>query len=162
MFRWVVEVLPGTLIGHFDRNLRRRRFEIENPDNHRPAAAKYFCMISAWVSLTIGALLAPPLLGLLAVLLFVGLLPIPFSDSAARVVQRVLASIIGDSYAFLGNPLMAAALADRVGGDIRRLAETCDRIVIAAHSQGGVLGAVAPRPPCAHPGGSHGDRSLAR
>jgi len=145
VFGWVVKILPGTIVTHFDRRLRRTFFEINNPDNLQAPGIKYLRLVRDLVLLALAAIVVPPLLCGLTAALLVGFLPIPFAETIARAIQRILATIVGDSYALLGNPLLGSAIVDTVRQHIRRLGDRCQRVVVIAHSQGGAIAHAAVR-----------------
>ena len=145
VFFWVVSVLPGTLVAHFHRRLRRTIYSILSPDNLGSRFGKYLRLGRDLAALVLAMLVVPPLLCVLILAVLIGFLPVPFADTIARTLQRIIASIIGDSYALLGNALTAGTVVSQVRRDVKWLAARCEYVAIVAHSQGGAIAQMAVR-----------------
>jgi hypothetical protein len=76
---------------------------------------------------------------LLLVLGLLAVLPVPSIRRWVTGVVLGLESLIGDSFAFSGNPIANSAVTSRVRLDLDWLAERCDSIVVVAHSQGAAI-----------------------
>jgi tetratricopeptide (TPR) repeat protein len=97
------------------------------------------------MSLLAAMLVVPPLLCALTLAVLIGFLPVPFADTIARTLQRVIAAIIGDSYALLGNAITAGTVVSQVRRDLAWLASRCERVIVVAHSQGAAIAQMAIR-----------------
>ena len=80
--------------------------------------------------------LAPLFIALLALVLILGLLPIPQLRSLILSAQTTLIGTVGDSLAFVESPIRAALIRNRILEGLERLKDRCERTVIVAHSQG--------------------------
>lgn len=139
VFEWVVRILPLVVVSHFDRRTRRTWFEFRNRDARSSRLISGSRLVLEVIRLVAGMILAPPLLVAILGLSVLGFLPVPLVDSAARLMQQVLAAVIGDSYVLLSKPLARGAILETVRRNVRWLASRCERIVLVAHSQGGAI-----------------------
>jgi len=136
---WMLTTLPVTLVAHFDRQMRRSWFMLDNPDNLSSFLAKAIRLIRSVAALLGAIALLPLLLIVIAGVVLLGLLPIPVVDALAQKVQRLLAATIGDSYSLLNHPMARGSILARVRRDLAWLGGRCERIAVVAHSQGGAI-----------------------
>jgi len=84
---------------------------------------------------------------ILALLLVVGLIPIPKLRRALLNVQLRTAATLGDCYVLLARPIEAASIVSGVRRDLLWLSARCSEVVVVAHSQGGAVAHLALRGP---------------
>ena len=138
--RWSFDIVPWTLIAHFDTRVRRAWFRLRQAATWEEQARAI--VGAAWESLVLMfvSLVGIPLLFVLLVtILMVAALPISYARNVAAWLQRVIAATIGDSYVLVGWPIAAAAIVERVARDFAWLQERCQRVIIVAHSQGAAI-----------------------
>jgi hypothetical protein len=76
----------------------------------------------------------------MAVLLLLGIVPIPKLRAAILRTQQLLVGTVGDSYLYLTSSIRGAALISKVQRDLKWLADQgCTRIAVVAHSQGAAI-----------------------
>lgn len=140
LLSWSVHIVPWSIVLHFarsfDRGLARAR---EAPSLPRQVGASLGLAFGSLTALLAGVLLAPALVLLLALLLLVGLLPVPRLRSFVAAAQRVLAGSVGDSLVLLESPIQAAAMRSRVRDELGRMARQCEQVAVVAHSQGAAI-----------------------
>lgn len=138
---WAKGALPNTLFSHVDRRFRRSGYALaEHFSTRRWGAAGL--EILRW-HLSLGFMLAsmlalPVVIVLLLLLPFLAALPRPL-DGIATWLQRVLASTVGDSYAFKQNRFGEAAIVRTVRDRLEWLAARSRKVVVVAHSQGAAI-----------------------
>jgi hypothetical protein len=98
------------------------------------------------MALLLAAVLSVPL----ALLLLLGLLPIPYIRTLVLAAQSRLTATVGDSLAFVESPIRAAFIRACILDGLARLRQLCKHTVIVAHSQGAAavldtLGGIAER-----------------
>jgi len=125
---WAFKVLPHTLATHLTKNalLDFARF---GP----------FVAIVVTLKVLAGVILAPLVLGVVGLALVLGLLPFDLTQRLSVVIQRVLSSVVGDSFVLLSSPMRRAAILTKVREAIEATAKRCDNIVVIAHSQGAAI-----------------------
>lgn len=129
--RWILMVLPWTLLSHFDRVAQRGTRE-----SMLRAPGSLWLMLLAVMVLPLA-----PLLGIVLVLLLVlRLAPFDFARNLSAQFQRAIAATVGDSMTLLDSPIQRAAIIDRVHAAYKWLEERgCEEIAIVAHSQGAAI-----------------------
>ena len=144
--RWGLRIIPWMVGSHFGAPVRRilaRRSEASKGDRLWKQSVFWLLWFGRLVGSVIGliaALLATPLLlGALAILLLVGLLPIQQVREALLKIQLKVASTLGDSHVLVSRPIEAASIVGQVRRDIYWLASRCKVLVLVAHSQGGAV-----------------------
>jgi hypothetical protein len=142
---WSITALPWSVVIHFAENYWQTTGDVSRT-KRVIAITKASCQL-----LTILAL-APISIGLLALALLLGLLPIPQLRTAILSAQSVLTATIGDSFAFVESPVRAALIRTRIINALNLITPRCLHTVIIAHSQGAavvldVLGAFTPEKP---------------
>lgn len=137
--RWSFDIVPWTLIGHFDTRLRRAWFRFRQAATLEEEIAATLAWLSQVVYLSAVVLAAPLLVAVLFATLVLTALPIPFMRDVAGAIQRLLAATIGDSYVLVGWPIARASILSRVSRDFHWLEERSERIMIVAHSQGAAI-----------------------
>jgi hypothetical protein len=90
----------------------------------------------ALLKLIVGLLLAPFLILALAVVLLVGLIPIPGVRVALLRAESLFTATVGDSLVFVESPVRAALIKTRILEGLEGLQQRCDRTIVVAHSQG--------------------------
>lgn len=83
--------------------------------------------------------LSPLIVAALAVMLLLGLLPVPQLRSLMLAAQSTLTATVGDSLAFVKSPVRAALIRSRVADALERLRKRCERMIVVAHSQGAAV-----------------------
>src|SRR4051794_33486667 len=83
--------------------------------------------------------LAPVFIALLALVLVLGLLPIPQLRSLILSAQTTLIGTVGDSLVFVESPIRAALIRNRILEGLQRVKERCERTIVIAHSQGAAI-----------------------
>jgi hypothetical protein len=140
---WSFEVLPWTLMAHFDRRFRRMCFQCSKAfvGGHPIKRGLPYLGRSLLESIktVIALALLPLLLAILLALTLLGMVPYAPVRDFARTVQRQLAATIGDSFVLMDQPIIAAAITDSVRENLEWLAARCKRIAVVAHSQGGAI-----------------------
>jgi tetratricopeptide (TPR) repeat protein len=140
---WSFKVLPWTLIAHFDRRFRRMGFQFSKAiDGVHPLKRGLPYLVRyplEGIKTFIALALLPLLLAILSVLTLLGMVPYAPVRDFARTVQRQLVATIGDSFALMDQPIIAAAITDSVRENLEWLAARCKRIAVVAHSQGGAI-----------------------
>jgi len=136
---WAVDVLPWIVIAHVDRQIRRAGFRF----SQAPTLWEEFVTRLVWVlrcvSLLLAILIAPILVALVLGMLIIGMLPLPKVREFVGAVQRGIASVLGDSFIFVGKPIARAAILSRVRADLQWITARSDRVAIVAHSQGAAI-----------------------
>jgi tetratricopeptide (TPR) repeat protein len=140
---WSFEVLPWTLMAHFDRRFRRMCFQwykafvgVHPLKRGLPSLGR---SLLESIKTVIALALLPLLLAILSALTLLGMVPYAPVRDFARTVQRQLAATIGDSFVLMDQPIIAAAITDSVRENLEWLAARCKRIAVVAHSQGGAI-----------------------
>src|SRR5262249_36436100 len=87
----------------------------------------------------IGVISVPLVIVGLALLLVLGLLPIPQLRSWIVAAQSALTATIGDSLAFVESPLRAGLIRTRTRESLVDLKAVCERTIVVAHSQGAAV-----------------------
>ena len=132
---WVLGIGPWVLATQF-HGIRDR---VQIP---RSGPALLTWLLWPTAILTLAALVAASavlslLLTILAVLvLLLRLVPIGPLQSLAEGIQRSLASSFGDLMVLVQSPSRFGAMRSQVRADVRALIESCDNVVVVAHSQG--------------------------
>ncbi len=141
---WGFRIVPWTLVFHFQRRLRaaatglhRARAEARSLATQAARAGRLLLEI---VALTLALFLSPILLAVIAIVLLIGLIPIPRVRGLVHRLQRGLALTVGDSYALLGPNIGAGAIYGRVTRDLEWLSERAETTAVVAHSQGAAVG----------------------
>jgi hypothetical protein len=150
---WATSVLPGTLLAHMDRRLRRAGYAVaERLRSISPVRG--LLAIPRWVAEWAYVLLAlaglPLLIAAVMLLILAGLLPPPLNRLASGL-QRMLSATVGDSYAFKQNRIKGAAIRRTVLERLEWLAARCRKVVVVAHSQGAAIAHEALRQPLTAP-----------
>jgi hypothetical protein len=157
--RWGFGVLPWMMGSHFGAQVARRlreRPRVSSPSNaERPSewTHREVWALTRWMwrcaaaigGLGVGFLSTLVTIPILAVLLVLGVIPIPKLRSALLNVQLRLAATLGDCFVLLARPIEAAAIVSEVRRDLQWLAGKCSEVVIVAHSQGGAVAHLALR-----------------
>jgi tetratricopeptide (TPR) repeat protein len=137
------EILPWTLIAHFDRRFRRNGFALHAALENRRHLWRIPALSSRWFvegfKVTLMLALSPLLLIAIGSLVLLGALPITPVRNFAGAVQRALAATVGDSFVFMQQPFTGAAICQSVTSDLEWLAARCKKVVVVAHSQGGAI-----------------------
>ncbi len=97
---------------------------------------KVFARLTAFGQLLVALALTPFFIVLMAAALLLGVLPIPQLRTIILSAQSALTATVGDSLAFVENPMRAALIRTRILDGLKQLKNVCDRTVIVAHSQG--------------------------
>jgi hypothetical protein len=138
---WSFTALPATLVAHFDRRFRRIQFASERSLLSSRWTWNYLRALALllWQApvLLLALALTPIMLAATALLLLLGLAP--KMRDLAGALQRGLAATIGDSYVFIGRPIIAAAICTSVRESLEWLAARCRKVAVVAHSQGGAI-----------------------
>ena len=134
--RWILMVLPWTLLSHFDRAARRRSAHQGTRESMVRPPGSLWVMLLAVIVLPLA-----PLLGIfLALVLVLRVAPFDFARTFSEQIQRTLAATIGDSMILLDSPIQRAAILDRVHAAYKWLeAKGCAEVAIVAHSQGAAI-----------------------
>lgn len=127
---WLVTVGVWVIVSHATQGTGR-----EGPEWKR--------WLAYWTRLTLGLLLAIGLQLLVGVLWLVSLLPLPWIGEALSRWLLRLTSVLGDSYVLSESEMNRAAIVSSTRAAIRWLAETCEHVVVVAHSQGGAIAHLA-------------------
>jgi hypothetical protein len=133
--RWGLGVLPRTIGSHLGVRVHRAAGRWR----HERSAWALAVLLGRFGVLLLGLFASLPALALLALMLLVGLLPIPSLRNGLRRLQQRIAALLGDSYVLVVRPVEAAAIVGRVRRDLAWLADQCDQVVVVAHSQGGAV-----------------------
>jgi hypothetical protein len=126
---WSVRAVPWSIAVH----IAQRYWQ---PDRQASGKAKLIALANAVVHLLVALALAPVFIALLALVLLLGLVPIPQLRSLILSAQSTITGTVGDSLAFVESPLRAALIRTRIFEGLNRLQARCERTVIVAHSQG--------------------------
>jgi len=142
---WSVRALPWSIALHI-----AQRYWQADPNASR--TRELWAGAKAVLKLLGAMALAPLFIALLALVLVLGLLPIPQLRSLILSAQTTLIGTVGDSLAFVESPIRAALIRNRILEGLERLKERCARTVIVAHSQGAAavfdaLGGIPQAPP---------------
>lgn len=137
--RWALQILPWTVIAHFDRRVRRMGFKVVDSATRWQSIRAVFGVVAEATALIAALWLIPLLAGVIVAMLAVGSLPIPKIRDLIGSVQRTLAATVGDSYVFVGQHVAGGAIKSRVRTALGWLSERCERVAIVAHSQGGAV-----------------------
>ena len=129
---WSVRAVPWAIAIHVAQNYWNAT-EGEKPRRN----VKHIAI--AILQLLVGLALAPLFVILLALTLFLGLLPIPKMRSFILAIQSTLVSTVGDCLAFVESPMRAALIRTRLLNRLRWLKERCDHTIVIAHSQGAAV-----------------------
>lgn len=140
LVEWGYRIIPGTVGNHFGAQLARALKD-------RPRNAPQGFQTTLWVlrvaasfaRLLAALLLSPLLVAGFAILLLVGLIPIPQVRQALLALQLKFAATLGDSYVLVSRPIEAASIVGQVRRDIAWLAKRCKIVIVVAHSQGGAV-----------------------
>ncbi|MFQ5349601.1 MAG: hypothetical protein ACE5EG_04055 [Thermoanaerobaculia bacterium] len=154
---WSFQTVPWAISIHFARRVQHARSRVIEATSWRTRLLRLIELFAGSVSgLVAGLLLSPLILVLLLLLLVLGVLPIPQVRSFVANVQRSLAGSIGDSLVLLESPVQAAAIRTKLGRAIAWMADSCERLVVVAHSQGAAIAVDAlAADPAAARGGAH-------
>lgn len=133
---WAIGVGPWVIASQLDAAARRTAKQ--NAPRWLVILAKVFLYVAAGLA---AALITP----LALLLMIVGLLPIPGLRDFIVGAQRNLSGSYGDLSILVRSPVGFAAMWSTVEGDIKRLSEHCDQVVIVAHSQGSAISWMALR-----------------
>jgi len=126
---WSVRALPWSIALH----IAQRYWQADpSPSSTRKLLAGTKAVLELLGAMT----LAPLFIALLALVMALGLLPIPQLRSLILSAQTTLVGTVGDSLAFVESPIRAALIRNRILAGLKRLKELCERTVIVAHSQG--------------------------
>lgn len=140
---WSFEVLPWTLIAHFDRRFRRLGFRFYNAINNSRPLPGVLVAIVLWLAeglkLSLALAVSPLLLVLIGLISLLGLIPYAKLRDFARAVQQKLAATVGESYVFMHQQITGAAICASVAADLEWLGSRCKRVAVVAHSQGGAI-----------------------
>ena len=140
LFRWSVDIVPWTVLAHFDTRMRRAWFRLlQGATREGVIFAALGAILKLIILIVVSLVAIQVLLVLLLAILVIAALPIPYARDAAAWLQRLLAQTIGDSYAFVGWSVARAAIVGRVARDFTWLQQRCERVVIVAHSQGAAI-----------------------
>ncbi|MFH0343391.1 MAG: hypothetical protein ACHBNF_14995 [Chromatiales bacterium] len=136
---WGLQILPWTLSTHFATRARRVFHNLHAARGlQRGVVAGRLGLESLGFFLAV--LLFPALATLLALVLIVGVLPIPRIRAFAARLQRIVSSTLGDSFVLIASPIQEAAIVGTVERDLCWLAgKRCRRIAVVAHSQGAAI-----------------------
>ena len=160
LVRWGFGVWPWIVGSHFAAQVQRRLREYRHEPKEAPASASLSTSRKVWTvttrtwrlavasgGLAFGLLSTVITIPLLALMLVLGLLPIPKLRSALLQMQLQLASTLGDCFVLLARPIEAAAIVSAVRQNLQWLATRCSEVVVVAHSQGGAVAHLALRGP---------------
>lgn len=89
----------------------------------------------------VGALAAVILLQIVVVVLWIlSIIPVPKLRTLLRDIALMIQGVLGDSFVFTFNPLIRAAVSDRIRHDLQWLRDQgCEKIAVLAHSQGSAV-----------------------
>jgi hypothetical protein len=135
--RWAFVIVPSTIASHFMIRMRRHR------TTKQSEIKQFLLLLGSLFSLAVAMIAMPFLILGLALILFLGLIPISRVQELAGAVQRALANTLGDSLALLGNAVQAAAIVGGVRRDLEWLSVECEKVVVIAHSQGAAVAHLA-------------------
>lgn len=134
---WLIASVPW-MIGDYMRGAWQRGARRGRKDKPR-----WYVSLGRWGLIpgyfVAGALLAGPIILLLALLPIAGLIPIAWVQKQVSAIPRALAATLGDVYVILATRVDAAAIADRIVRDHKWLAKQCASTVIVAHSAGAAV-----------------------
>src|SRR5450631_954732 len=137
------EILPWTLIAHFDRRFRRIGFALYVAFDGVRHWSRLPALLWRWLvegtKVTLMLALSPLLLAAISSLVLLGAVPITPVRNFAGWVQRGLAATAGDSFVFMRQPITGAAICQGVTSDLEWLAARCKKVVVIAHSQGAAI-----------------------
>ena len=159
--QWGFGVLPWIVGSHFAAQIQRRIRERpsspspSDPEATHTRAHHRIWSHTGWIWRLVGAiggygfglLLSAVTMPILALLLVVGLIPIPKLRRALLNVQLRTAATLGDCYVLLARPIEAASIVSGVRRDLLWLSTRCSEVVVVAHSQGGAVAHLALRGP---------------
>ncbi len=125
---WAFKVLPHTLATHLTKNT------FSDLSRFGP-----FVAIVVTLKVLAGLIVAPILVGFVGLALILGLLPFDLTQRLSAVIQRILSSVVGDSFVLLSSPMRRAAILTKVRQAIEAAAGRCESVVVIAHSQGAAI-----------------------
>jgi hypothetical protein len=136
---WGLFVLPWTVSSHFGARIRRA-FKKLGDAKGLQHLIRALPLLLHCLEFFIGLVLVLSATELV-LLLLLALSPIRISFVGRFVasVQRMLAGIVGDSYAVVARPIQAAAVTGQIRRDLEWLTTRCQSVVIVAHSQGAAV-----------------------
>lgn len=138
--KWSVQLFPWAVASHFGEQMQRRMRAAEiSGQGLAKLARSTGNLVSASLFLALGLCLTPVIVALMLLMLILGLVPISWIRSAVGSFQRMLASVIGDSFTLLDNEIQAAAIVGRVRRDMLWLSKRCNKVALVAHSQGAAI-----------------------
>ncbi len=133
---WTIPVLPAALVAHFARPLAASGHERkENQGAWRTIAFLWHCLSAFLFIVPVAVLLTTAML----ILLLASIVPLKKLTETVKAFQQKLASVLGDSYAFIQSPSRRGVILDRFRTTLTQLADDCDEVVIVAHSQGAAV-----------------------
>ena len=148
LLEWSFRVLPWATASHFTLRIPKtwlllkagaEEFSTTDKTTYRIALTIVINILKA-ILLTFSAMAVLPfILMTLAIMLLLGLAPIPQLRSLAYSVQRFLAASVGDSLVLLGSPMRESAILARVRRDLEWLSLRCTKVAVIAHSQGAAI-----------------------
>jgi hypothetical protein len=102
----------------------------------KSSGAKHLALAIAFGQLLVALVFTPVFIVFLALIIVLGLIPIPQVRSLILSAQSRLTVTVGDSLAFVESPVRAALIRTRILDGLERLRRVCDHTVVVAHSQG--------------------------
>jgi len=133
--RLVLGVLPYTIGSHLGVRVHRAWGRWRQDWS----LGRLAVLLGRFGALLLGQFASLAALPLLALLLLVGLLPIPRVREGLGRLQQRMAAVLGDSYVLVVRPMQTAAIVGRVRHDLAWLADRCNQVAVVAHSQGGAV-----------------------
>ena len=134
--QWLLIAIPWVCVTHAYRRVQSRLNRLKTSRLNHAILIKlsdfFLSTIYGIVFLLLGGVLQLTVL----LLMVLGGLPIPYINTYIRNAQRIISSIIGDSFIFSSHPLSLSAIVSKVHRDIAWLEKRCKQVVIIAHSQG--------------------------
>ena len=133
---WLIKVTPAIWAMFFARRINMARLTMAT-------TGKKVMRVLTPLALGIILLLTSPLLVLLEALLVLliplGLIPLSFIENIISQIQKVISSIIGDSFIFSSTSIRRQAILSKVYGDLEWVTAHCNKLIIVAHSQGAAV-----------------------
>ncbi len=141
---WGFKIVPWTIFFHFHHRFSEATGRFSAAFKAQPRQMRQLLSASQavvwelfWVVLSI--LYAPVLLAALAIILLLGMIPVPQVRSFVGKLQRGLALTVGDSYSLLAPRVAAASIYGRVNRDLDWLLRHAENVAVVAHSQGAAV-----------------------
>jgi len=133
LMKWAFVGIPWALGAHFNTHMILGMLSWRNRQ-YWPAVRRYTRAV--WSSVLSAALVAGVAAFFPLLLLFV---VVPVLRPAVVALQRLLSSVLGDSYLFVESPVQQAAIVSHFRRDLSWLMARTKRVAVVAHSQGAAV-----------------------